>query len=198
MPGRDLHKSVINFRPRALHLFATNELPRFEGGMDRGVRRRLMVLTFNRTIPKGEVISDILDRIRTEEKDILLGFIVAGAVRLLNQGDYTVPPSSKVALDDWLKLDPVHEWFSECCEVDSDDNRPLRLWPLKSELYKNYKAWAEEAGYDKYKLVSPLGFKRTLETIDGVSIRASDGVRVVGAKVKPDWERRADGGYPTF
>lgn len=92
----------------------------------------------------------------------------------------------------------MHERFSECCDVDSDDDRPLCPWPLKSDLYKTYKAWAEEAGYDKFKLVSPLGFKRILETIDGVSIRASDGVRVVGAKVKPGWERCADKDYPRF
>lgn len=184
MTGRDLHKSVVNFKPRALHLFAANDLPRFEGGMDRGVRRRLLVLKFNRTIPDREIVSDILERIRETEMDVLLGFAVAGAVRLVKQGGYTVPQSSKIALDEWVKIDPVHEWVAECCEVGADDNEPAYGWPLKSDAYRRYKAWAEAEGYDVRKLVSPYGFTRIMETVDGVSVKRSDGVRVVGIRIK--------------
>ncbi len=35
--GRDVYKSRIEFRPIAQHIFATNTLPPFQGGMDRGV-----------------------------------------------------------------------------------------------------------------------------------------------------------------
>jgi hypothetical protein len=38
--------------------------------MDRGVQRRLMVLTFNRTIPVEERIEGIGQRITTEEADL--------------------------------------------------------------------------------------------------------------------------------
>ena len=48
---RDLYKSAFEFRPVAQHVYATNNLPSFRGGMDRGVRRRLMVLCCNRVIP---------------------------------------------------------------------------------------------------------------------------------------------------
>jgi phage/plasmid-associated DNA primase len=54
--GRDLYKPSVEFRSRALHVFATNHLPSFGGGFDRGVQRRLLVLPFNRTIPKDEKI----------------------------------------------------------------------------------------------------------------------------------------------
>ena len=49
--GRDVYKSRVEFRPVAQHLFATNTLPVFAGGMDRGVQRRLLVIPFNRVIP---------------------------------------------------------------------------------------------------------------------------------------------------
>ena len=51
---RDLYKSAFEFRPVAQHVYATNNLPSFKGGMDRGVRRRLMILSFNRVIPVQE------------------------------------------------------------------------------------------------------------------------------------------------
>jgi putative DNA primase/helicase len=38
--GRDVYRSAISFRPVAQHIFATNSLPTFAGGMDRGVPRR--------------------------------------------------------------------------------------------------------------------------------------------------------------
>ena len=54
--GRDVYKSRVEFRPVAQHLFATNNLPVFAGGMDRGVQRRLLVVQFNRMIPAEERI----------------------------------------------------------------------------------------------------------------------------------------------
>ena len=47
--ARDVYKSVLHFRCMAQHVFASNHLPSFQGGMDRGVRRRIRVITFNRT-----------------------------------------------------------------------------------------------------------------------------------------------------
>ena len=48
----DVYKSRIEFRSIAQNLFATNNLPAFPDGVDRGVQSRLLVISFNRTIPK--------------------------------------------------------------------------------------------------------------------------------------------------
>ena len=53
--------------PVAQHLFATNNLPVFAGGMDRGVQRRLLVVQFNRMIPTEERVERIGQRIAEEE-----------------------------------------------------------------------------------------------------------------------------------
>lgn len=50
---------MSTFRPVAQHVYATNTLPTFAGGMDRGVQRRLQVLVFNRVIPEEERIEHI-------------------------------------------------------------------------------------------------------------------------------------------
>src|SRR4029450_5079084 len=49
--GPHVYKSRVEFRPVAQHLFATNNLPVFAGGMDRGVQRRLLVHAFHRVCP---------------------------------------------------------------------------------------------------------------------------------------------------
>ena len=57
--GRDVYRSVVDFRSVAQNVFATNTLPSFKGGMDRGVQRRLLVISFNRTIPRNERVADV-------------------------------------------------------------------------------------------------------------------------------------------
>ncbi len=68
--GRDVYRSMVVFRPIALHVYATNDLPSFRGGMDRCVIRRLMVVPFNRTIPEHERVERIGQRIATEEANV--------------------------------------------------------------------------------------------------------------------------------
>jgi len=83
--GRDLYRPAVTFRSVAQNVFATNALPSFKGGMDRGVQRRLLVITFNRTIPEDERVENIGSRIADEEADFLLRWAVAGASRLIGQ-----------------------------------------------------------------------------------------------------------------
>ncbi len=84
--GRGLFRNRMTFRPEAQHVFAANDLPSFAGGMDSGVRRRLMVVEFHRTIPDGEQIADIGQRIAAEEPDLLLAWAVEGAARVIQRG----------------------------------------------------------------------------------------------------------------
>jgi P4 family phage/plasmid primase-like protien len=109
---RDVYKSAFDFRPVAQHVYATNNLPTFKGGMDRGVRRRLMVLTFNRVIPEAERVEHIGLRIGREEPDLLLDWAVRGAGRVIKNNSFTEPASSKTALADWVySADPVLGWL---------------------------------------------------------------------------------------
>ncbi len=89
--GRDVYKSRVEFRSVAQNLFATNNLPPFLGGMDRGVQRRLLVVPFNRTIPIEQRIENIGRRIAKEEADLLLAWAVEGASRPIRQRNFTGP-----------------------------------------------------------------------------------------------------------
>ena len=47
---------------KAIHVYATNALPNFQGGVDAGVERRMLVVPFNLTIPKEDRVPDIAQK----------------------------------------------------------------------------------------------------------------------------------------
>ena len=179
LEGRDLYRSAMTFIPRAIHVFTTNKLPSFNGGLDRGLQRRLVVLTFNRPIPAHEVIADIADRIRAEELDLLLGFAIAGAIRLVRNKGYTSPASSAEALRGWLLLDPINEWFDAQCRPA--DHEPADGWPRTRVLFSDFKTWAVEQGHNERYLPPISTFVQRLKALPGIIIkRRSDGTVAAG------------------
>lgn len=169
--GRLLYKNVVGFTPTALHCFTTNVLPRFSGGIDRGLRRRLVVLPFNRTIPESEIIPDIVERIKAEELELLLGFAIAGAQRLKKRGAYTIPRSAVDALDDWLRSDPLIAWFESRIITVGLDAEPVGGWPRSSRLYQDFKAWAIDEGFKDSYLPAVNTFGSKLKALPGVVVK---------------------------
>ncbi len=143
--GRDVYKSRVEFRPIA-QLFATNNLPPFKGGMDRGVQRRLLVIPFNRTIPLEERIENIGQRIAEEEPDLLLAWAVDGASRLIRERKFSLPSSCKLALVDWIfAADPVLAWLEECVEVQPVIDGHPRI--ATRTAYDMFRTWAFAEGF---------------------------------------------------
>ncbi|OHV24965.1 hypothetical protein EOS93_25065 [Rhizobium sp. RMa-01] len=167
--GRSLYKDVVSFKPRAIHCFTTNTLPRFNGGIDRGLRRRLVVVQFNRTIPDNEIIPDIVERIKAEELESLLGFAIAGAMRLKKSGNYTIPESSKDALNSWLLLDPLNEWFE--IRVTPAASEPVNGWLRTSKLFEDFRKWAVDQGYKESFLPPVNTFSQRLKAMPNVQLK---------------------------
>jgi P4 family phage/plasmid primase-like protien len=154
---RDVYKSAFDFRPLAQHVYATNNLPTFKGGMDRGVRRRLMVLTFNRVIPEVERIEHIGLRIGREEPDRLLEWAVRGAARVIKNNSFTEPESSKLALADWIfSADPVLGWL-ESDKVQFTQNGFVPEIDTR-DAYEHFRIWATEEGFSEKTLPAINGF----------------------------------------
>ncbi len=109
--ARDIREPVASFRPRAVHVFATNVLPPFDAGMPMSISRRLVVVPFTRMIPKAERIGGIGQFIVQTETDALVSYAVRGAVRLLRSGRYTVPSASRAAMREWVEEADVVEAF---------------------------------------------------------------------------------------
>lgn len=188
LEGRDLYRSAVTFSPRALHCFTTNTLPRFNGGLDRGLQRRLVVVRFNRSIPEGEIIPDIAERIRRNELRLLLQFAVSGAQRLIQNKAYTIPASSKEALQSWLMLDPMHEWFD--ARIVAADTEPYGGWPSTGRLFADFKQWAINEGHSERFLPPVNTFSQRLKAFPNVQIkRLSRGSVAAGIKLDgaADW-----------
>jgi len=182
--GRDVYKSRVEFRPQAQHVFATNTLPSFQGGMDRGVQRRLLVVPFNCVIPKEKRIENIGKRIPEEEPDLLLAWAVEGASRLIKQHNFTIPQSSKETLNDWLfSADSVQAWFQESVIlIEKNGDYPH----IKTNYaYSHYKNWAETEGFRKEQILGINGFVQRMKTMDHIHYkRKNDGAIFVGMNIK--------------
>ena len=118
VPARDVYRSATDFVPTALHVFSTNVLPSFSGGVDGGVVRRLLPLEFTHIVPENERDPDLIEHILRDESDLLLHFAVEGACRLIRQRDFTLPASSQELLQRWARsVDPVRGWVAARLEV---------------------------------------------------------------------------------
>ena len=185
--ARDLYRSAIEFRPIALHLFATNVLPTFEGGFDRGVLRRLLLLVFNRVIPESDRIVDLGKRIAKEEPDLLLAFAVGGATDLIRTGNFIIPPSSETGLKKWSgAADPVIAWVGACVEAADAPLPGERVVGLKSGwVHGCFKQWAVGEGYRPDSIPAVNGFVQRLQAaFPGVRSRHTNaGNFLVGLKI---------------
>ncbi len=158
LPGRDVYRSAISIIPVALHLFSTNTLPAFSGGIDGGVLRRLLPVTFPQQVPKDQRNPDLAETIREHEADLLLEFAVHGAEELLKQLDYTVPLSSAELLKEWAnESDPVRGWAEERLEVTEGINEISC-----SRLYENFRMWCEARGIRREFIIKQASFGRRL------------------------------------
>jgi P4 family phage/plasmid primase-like protien len=160
--ARDVYRPVVQFRASAQHVFATNTLPVFQGGMDRGVRRRLRVILFNRTVPDEERIPGIGARICREEPDLLLDYLVEGASRLIRQGGFSCPASSLEAEREWLvDADPVLLWLEEEVRIDATA-APV----LVGDAYQAFNRWAVQSGFRNERLPPSNTFSQRLRAAE--------------------------------
>jgi P4 family phage/plasmid primase-like protien len=180
--ARGLYKDAIDFRGVAQHVFACNQLPGFQGGMDRGVIRRLLVIMFNRTIPLEERVEHIAQRIIDEETHLLLSWCVAGASRLLARRSFQTIRSSEVALIEWSQgADVVLAWLSE--RVVKGMGFGLTQMTTK-EAYDDFKRWAPDQGFSVGALPAVNTFSQRLRGA-GLEYKHSENFRgFVGVRVK--------------
>ena len=184
VPGRDVYKSRIEFRPMAQHLFAANALPPFIGGMDRGVQRRLCVVPFNRIIPVAERIEGIGKLVGQREPDLLLAWAIDGAARALREGVFTIPSSCRQALREWIfAADPVAAWIEERVKVEADGD--VRKGIKTRDAYTEFRSWAAAEGFKTLPEIN--GFvQRVLSAGRGIEHRRSgkEGRRFIGMRIR--------------
>ncbi len=189
--GRDLYKSVVEFRAIAQHVFATQELPAFTGGMDKGIQRRLAVIVFNRVIPAAEIIENIGRRIGEEEPDILLAWAVEGASRVIRDRDFTIPESSRKAMLEWLYTsDPVLAWVHQRVTVKPIENGQPKV--TSAYAYSQFQSWAISEGFKRERLPAINGFvQKITANVLGIQKNNTGGRGFLGMEIEhfdpPTW-----------
>lgn len=186
--GKHVYKEPFEFYPIALHALAANDLPAFSEGLDRGIRRRVIILPFERTIPRDERIPHIGLRAAREETDAILAMAVDGARRLLKNGGFTESPLGKAKLTEWVILsDPVAAFFQDE-DVILMTGKPEDMATSK-QTYLHFKTWAKCEGlsdaqlppHQKFTLrVKQLSLKRLRITRSGKSGTRFIGIQLVG------------------
>ena len=156
----------------------------------------MLVIPFNRTIPKTERISHIGKLIVETEPDLLLAWAVAGAERLLRRGYYPEHDFATEALQEWAESsDAVLGWIEERIVTGmSVVGQPL---PRESsaELYADFKFWAAGQGLraDRIPAINPLSQRVEAALADrGVVRRRSGSFRgFLGLRLRPGGDRKA-------
>lgn len=109
-----VYQRVFSFVPKALHIFATNQLPNFSGGVDPGVKRRLVSINFENTIPRQKRIPHIAKEILKENGEELLAFAITAAANVFSNGGYSIPESVMKNTEDWFEdADSVLSWIRD-------------------------------------------------------------------------------------
>ena len=109
-----VYQRVFSFVPKAMHIFATNQLPNFSGGVDPGVKRRLVSINFENSIPKQKRIPHIAKEVLKDHGEELLALAITAAADVFANGGYSIPKSVMKDTETWfLEADLVLWWIEE-------------------------------------------------------------------------------------
>ena len=118
-------------------LFATNEMPRFSDRSS-GLWRRLLVLPFKVTIPDRKQDRRLAQRICEEEAPGVFNWMLTGLRRLRDRGAFTIPRTSKQALEEHRQAsNPAREFLTEACVASHTATVKC------STLYAKYARWCD-------------------------------------------------------
>jgi putative DNA primase/helicase len=130
----------------------TNRRPTIRDADDKATFNRLHPIPFLVRIPKDQIDRDLPRKLLGEAEGILT-WAVAGA-RLWCESGLNVPPEVDEAKNEWRsEVDQLGRFIDERCVKDD------RLQVPASNLYSDYKLWAEEGGEKETLTATMFGRK---------------------------------------
>jgi len=116
-----------------------NSTPRFEGGVDEAMRRRLHLIPFDVKIPEAERDRELADKLKAEAESILQ-WCIEGCLEWqrigLNPPTTVVSATASYLADE----DTVLAWIDDKCTFNADK------FESSSALFASWSAWARANG----------------------------------------------------
>jgi putative DNA primase/helicase len=135
--GEHKHGPQFNFTVRSLPVLLCNNVPSL-ADVSLGMRRRLMVIPFDRTFSEQEKDDELFEEIWKDEMSGVLNRVIEGLQRVLGRGmHFKLPAAITAAKDTWLaEANPLPAFLEECCKRD-----PKASF-LQADFYSAYTHWA--------------------------------------------------------
>ena len=159
--GERKFKEPFNFVCRALPVLLCNNVPSM-ADLSFGIRRRLLVLRFNRQFAEHEDDKMLFDRIWANELPGVLNRALQGWREFVTNG-YGFSPSKdiqKAANELLVTANPLVAYIDDRCELEPSASTKV------SVIYTDFLAWSRESGFNstivRNKLrqqLSDLGYK---------------------------------------
>jgi putative DNA primase/helicase len=136
--ARFMRQDFFEYRPQFKLDISGNHKPSLRS-VDEAIRRRFNLIPFTVTIPPEERDPDLGAKLQAELPGIL-AWAIQGCLIWQAQGldpPAAVTEATKAYL---LAEDSITAWIEECCQRD------VNAFAAQTELFRSWKAWAEEAG----------------------------------------------------
>ncbi len=136
--ARFLYAEYFEFRPEFKLFLAANHKPVIRG-TDHAIWRRIRLIPFSVTIPDAEQDKNLIEKVK-EELPGILTWAIRGCLDWQGCGLGSSAAIASATGEYRAESDILGGFLSECCVIGSEYTASA------SDLYTNYKAWAERNG----------------------------------------------------
>jgi putative DNA primase/helicase len=171
--GELKYRPSFNFVVRTVPVLLCNNIPSV-ADLSHGMRRRLMVLPFDRIFTEEEKDPDLFEGIWAQELPGVLNQALAGYKRLLERGTkFKFPNAVKQATTAWLQqANPLPAFIQARC-IAKPQGRCLM-----QDFYRAYSAWTKDMGYTLTQTQQSV--TRNLEHLGFGTKKTNQGMAILG------------------
>ena len=149
------NKDPFSFRPYARFLFSCNEIPRNYGDRSEGFYRRLLIIRFEKSVPKAKRDPNLAEKLAAERDGILM-WALTGLKRLIASGYvFSETECTRAELEKYrIESNSVLSFAKLYCVAEEEGVT------VRDDLFLRYKEYCGNAGM---KPVSQTNFNKELE-----------------------------------
>ena len=165
--GERKHKDPFSFKSYARFVYSCNDLPLNYGDRSDAFYRRIIIIRFNKPVPKDKKDFNLMDKLKLEA-DGILTWAIAGLKRLIannyqfNETERTIAETHRYK----VKNNNVLAFVEENCVIEAG------AVTYRQELYEVYQEYCKNGGVGKP--MSAANFNENICKIDPLKIIKTD------------------------